>query len=431
MMRKLGPTYLILLMLLALMLGIAQPAHAQPPPMPHGFYGNVTIDGNPAPPGTPVSVSIGGTEVASAATDAQGMYSCTVSGTNGAAVEFYVNGAKSQQAYTLSSGAITKLNLSTGAGSSPSPSPPPPPPPAPAPSPDTKQSPSPSPSKVAVSTSFLGHAGTLTLSQAGMVESATTLSSADGAVALSFKTNTKVTMQGQSLTVTRETSPPSPPIDAKIIVAYKFSPDKATFGPPLTLTIKYDVAALPAGVAESGLFIAYWDGSKWSVLSSTIDVQAKNLTAQVSHFTVFAVMGTVGKATQLAPASFTVSNLKIKPTSVKLGEQVTITATVTNSGGTEDSYKVVLKINGVDEAEQEVTLGPKEKQKITFITSKETAGSYDVTIGDTSNSFEVSTPTTASLEKKPPWPLIGGIAGGVFLIIFLIIVLVRLRAYRY
>lgn len=428
-MRKLAPTCLILLMMLALTLGIAQPAHAQsPPPMPHGFWGSVTIDGNPASPGTTVSVLVGGAPVGSTTTDAQGTYSYTVSGTSGATVEFYVNGAKSQQTYTLSSGAITNLNLSTGAGSPP-PSPPPPPAPPPSP-PETSPTPPPSPSGVSVSATILGKAGTINLSQGGVVESATTLSSADGAVKLGLKANTTVTIQGQSLTITKEISPPSPTADTKLIVAYKFSPDKATFEPPLTLTIKYDRAALPAGVAESGLFIAYWDGSKWSALSSTVDTQANIITAQISHFSVFAVLGMAGGAAAPKPASFAVSKLKVSPTSAKPGEQVTITATVTNSGGTADSYKAVLKINGVNEAEQQVTLGPKEKQEITFTTSKETVGNYSAAINGESSRFKVSAPGVAPWSNWS-WPLVGGIAGGVLLIIFLIIVLVRLRTYRY
>jgi len=240
-----------------------------------------------------------------------------------------------------------------------------------------------------------------------------------------------VSIQGQSLTVTKETSPPSPPADTEVIAAYKFSPSGTTFNPAITLTVKYDPASLPTGVAESGLFIAYWNGSKWSAVSSNVDTQAKNLTAQVSHFTVFAVMGTVGKAAPPAAASFAVSKLKVSPTSVRPGEQVTITATMTNSGGTEGSYNAVLKINGVDEAQQQITLEPKGKQEITFTTSKETAGSYDVTVGDTSGSFKVSMPDTASPGKKLSWPLVGGIAAGVLLIVFIVIVLLRRRAYYY
>jgi hypothetical protein len=116
---------------------------------------------------------------------------------------------------------------------------------------------------------------------------------------------------------------------------------------------------------------------------------------------------------------------------VKPGEQVTITVTIANSGGTESSYNAVLKINGVDEAQKQVTLGPKGKQEITFTTSQETAGSYDVNVGDTSGSFKVSTPATAPPGKKLSWPLIGGIAVVILLLIFLVIALLRRRAYNY
>jgi hypothetical protein len=420
--------------MLSLMLGIAQPAQADAPPAPpHQLYGTVTVNDNPAPPGTAVSIRIGGTEVASAATDAQGKYGYSptlkISGSSGTTMEFYVNGIKAQQTYTLSSGAVTNLNLTTGAASPP----PPPPPASPAPEPPTPTpTPTPTPMPAAtISTSVLGTSGSISISQGGVLQSATTLSSADGAVQLSFKANTTVNIQGQSLTVTKETSPPSPPADTAVITAYKFSPSETTFKPAMTLTVKYDPASLPAGVKEAGLFIAYWDGSSWAALSSTVDTQAKSMTAQVSHFSVFAILGMGGQAALPSPASFIISDLKISPTSVKPGEQITIAATVANSGGSQGSYKAVLKINGIDEAEQQVTLGPKEKQEVTFTTSKETAGSYDVTIGDTSGSFKVSMPNTAPPGKKLSWPLFGGIAVGVLLIIFLAIILLRRRAYYY
>jgi uncharacterized membrane protein len=116
---------------------------------------------------------------------------------------------------------------------------------------------------------------------------------------------------------------------------------------------------------------------------------------------------------------------------VKPGEQVTITVTIANSGGTESSYNAVLKINDVDEAQKQVTLGPKGKQEITFTTSQETAGSYDVNVGDTSGSFEVSTPATAPSGSKQSWLIFGTIGVVILLLIFLVIALLRRRAYNY
>ena len=57
-----------------------------------------------------------------------------------------------------------------------------------------------------------------------------------------------------------------------------------------------------------------------------------------------------------APASFQVAELAIDPAGVAPGEKVTITARVTNSGGTEGSYAAELKINDVTEATSTVNV---------------------------------------------------------------------------
>ena len=299
-MRKVIQTSLILLMALALMLGLAQTAQAQPPSMPQAFYGTVTIDDNLAAAGTTVAVRVDGTQVKSITTNAEGSYACTVPGNSGAKVEFYVNGTKAQQTYTLSSGSVTNLNLSVGNATPPAPppsTPPPPPPPAHTP---TNTTPAPT---------------------------------------------------------TLQTTP----------------------------------------------------------TASTTTNTSSSTTAAI-------------------PASFTVYNLKISPASVKPGEMVTISATVTNNGGTSGSYNAVLMINDIEQAEKQVTLGPKQEQEISFTATQDTASIYKVVIGNADGSFEVSaveaTPP-ATTENKVPWLAIGGMAFGVLLMVFLVIVLIRRRSYYY
>jgi hypothetical protein len=152
------------------------------------------------------------------------------------------------------------------------------------------------------------------------------------------------------------------------------------------------------------------------------------MTAQVSHFSTFAVLGMVGKAVPPKPASFAVSDLKVSPSSVTPGETVTIAAAVTNSGDSQGSYTVVLKVNGVVEAENEVTLDPEKTEVVTFTVSKESAGSYSVAIDGKSSSFKVSEAGTTT--SKLPLPPIGVIvlALGGLLIIILIVVMARRRA---
>lgn len=428
----------LVLLLLTICLSAAGAAHAQPPQIPHRFYGTVVIGDSPAAAGATVSARINGVEVASTTTDSQGRYGygaepLLVSGSNGATVEFYVNGVKAQQTYTLNSGSMTELNLTVGSGTPP---PPPPPPSPPAPPPPTPPSPPPqppsTPTGTRISASLLGTTATLNLSQSGVLASATTLASADGAVKLSLRANTTVTIQGTSLSVSAEPTPPSPPSGARLIAAYKFSPSGTSFSPAATLTLKYDPTTLPAGIPESALYISRWDGSSWSRLPSTVDTVAKTVSAEVSHFSIYAILGESGAAPPPAPApspaSFSVTDLKVAPVTVKPGETVTITATVTNSGGSAGTYRAVLEINGTAEAEKEIALDAGKTTAISFTITRDKAGGYQVSIADRSASFEVVAPETA---KRTPgtqeWLVIGALIIGVLVIVLTVLALIRSR----
>ena len=106
--------------------------------------------------------------------------------------------------------------------------------------------------------------------------------------------------QGQPITQVSAnvpTSVPPPPPQGTIVQPYEFGPSGATFAPPLAMTLKYDPATLPSGVSESTLYIAYWDGSQWQKLPSTIDTVTRTVTALVPHFTDLAVLGQIAAIT--------------------------------------------------------------------------------------------------------------------------------------
>lgn len=234
-------------------------------------------------------------------------------------------------------------------------------------------------------------------------------------------------MQGQTLTATSIQSPPTPPANTKMIVAYELGPSNSSFNPALTLTLKYDEASLPAGASELNLYLGYWNGSQWTGLTSTVDAQANTVTAQVAHFSTFAVLSTTGQAKPPKPASFTVSDLRVAPASVAPGEKVTITATVNNTGESQGNYHVVLKLNGAEEASMEVTLNPGKSTTVTFNVSEVTPGSHTVTIGNQTAGFAVTGKTQgASPLSNLPLPIIA--AGG--LIVILLIIIIALAARR-
>lgn len=73
---------------------------------------------------------------------------------------------------------------------------------------------------------------------------------------------------------------------------YDFGPDGATFAEPITITISYDPSNLPEDMTEEDLYIAWYDASsqQWVKLECTVDTLNHTVSAQVSHFTEFAVI---------------------------------------------------------------------------------------------------------------------------------------------
>jgi len=128
-----------------------------------------------------------------------------------------------------------------------------------------------------------------------------------------------------------------------------------------------------------------------------------------------------------------VTNLTVQPAEVQPNETVTITVSVTNTSGMEESYTVVLKINGAKETEKSVTLAAGKSQNVSFSVTREKAGSYTVEVDGLSGSFTVAaaSPVLPPPPAKPPlnWPLIGGIIAAVVIGGLLIFFLVRRRAY--
>jgi hypothetical protein len=102
------------------------------------------------------------------------------------------------------------------------------------------------------------------------------------------------------LTVMAESTPPSPDEGFIILAAFDFSPDGATFTPYIRLTISYDPYSLPSGFDETKLTLAYYDevNGVWELIpASSIDIDNHTATFYIDHFTIFAVMASIGSTT--------------------------------------------------------------------------------------------------------------------------------------
>ena len=90
-----------------------------------------------------------------------------------------------------------------------------------------------------------------------------------------------------------------------------------------------------------------------------------------------------------APAAFSILNLTIQPAEVAPNETVNISMSVSNTGGTQGDYNVVLNIDGLQEEAKSVNIAAGASVTVTFSVTKETAGSYSVVVNGLTGSFTV------------------------------------------
>jgi hypothetical protein len=275
-----------------------------------------------------------------------------------------------------------------------------------------------------------------------------TLTSTDGLVTMGIHWGTQMLdAQGtplESIEINILSTPPPPPGYALVGHAYDCLPAGATFQPDILLTFHYRSADIPGGVSEQDLVLAYWDGGKWVNLPTTVNAANNTAAVRVEHFTAFAILA------YTAAPTFGSSGLSITPPEVDVGEEVNISLLVTNTGGYAGGYEVTLEVDSVAVATKAVALDAGASERVTFNTAKDAAGTYTVSVGGLSGTFEVkqaasppeATPPPASeppLETAPPaggeaqplstW-LIVGIIAAVVVVVLVAVMLGRGRGRR-
>ncbi len=138
------------------------------------------------------------------------------------------------------------------------------------------------------------------------------------------------------------------------------------------------------------------------------------------------------------PATFTTSDLAIAPSEVDIGENVTISVSIANTGDVGGSYKVTLKIDNVVVTTKDITVAAGASQKVTFTTAKDVAGTYAVSINALSGTFMVKAAPPPVPPPPPPVPpppksinfwLIGGIVAACITIgVVITLLVIRRRA---
>jgi PGF-CTERM protein len=105
-------------------------------------------------------------------------------------------------------------------------------------------------------------------------------------------------------------------------------------------------------------------------------------------------------ATALA-SDITVTNVTVSPESVGVGENVTITATLENTGNITENVTVVFKINGEEVKSVNVTVEANATETAECVVAEDEARTYEVTVDGVSASFTVTVPSTPTPSPTP------------------------------
>jgi hypothetical protein len=219
-----------------------------------------------------------------------------------------------------------------------------------------------------------------------------------------------------------------PPSGYRLIGAsYDFLPDGATLTPSAVLTIKYVPGSLPTGISASGLRIARWDGSTWTIIDSRLDSRNEEVIARITGFSQYAVIGKEVAVT-VVPAKFSLSSITVTPAASYAGDDIVLSASVKNDGGSTGKHTVVLKINGTKTDSAVVDLAPGSATTVTFILKQLAAGQYSYDLNGSTGSFTVKErpvsttvpPTTepevtGGEENGLPWWVFGAFFGAIVL----------------
>lgn len=152
---------------------------------------------------------------------------------------------------------------------------------------------------------------------------------------------------------------------------------------------------------------------KWSILLQRLDSETNewqavptqrvsedetrvHYDAPVPGFSLFAITG----GTEPATLSFTVADLQISPAIAVEGADVTITADVTNTGTTDETFPINLSVNDVVDDTVSIAVAAGATETITFTTAQ-SLGTYEVRVDRLFGNFTVEAQVATPVPPQP------------------------------
>jgi hypothetical protein len=198
------------------------------------------------------------------------------------------------------------------------------------------------------------------------------------------------------------------------ILSFNMAPTKVATGEKVTIEVEvknvnsetdtYNIPLMVDGVADSRKSVTLAPG------------QSELLTFELTRSHAGSYKISVGNKESIltvekpSPPDFRFSNLAINPDEVDICENVVITAKLTNIGGSRGGYTAELKIDGITNQTQKLTLPAGANSILVFNVAKGLPGTYKVALGDLSGQFIVKEPAAPvfDIPVSPPCPPANG-----------------------
>lgn len=155
-------------------------------------------------------------------------------------------------------------------------------------------------------------------------------------------------------------------------------------------------------INEWSIYLNRYDdqAAKWVRLPTIKKEETKEYTKYHAAINAFSLFCVTGQQT-LPTEEFSASNLSIKPTQVKVGEKVNVSATIKNDAGITDKYVASGWVNYTIEAVKYFTLSKGESGDFSFTITPKEAGTFEVRVGRQVGKYEVL-PLVVPTSTAPP-----------------------------
>lgn len=186
------------------------------------------------------------------------------------------------------------------------------------------------------------------------------------------------------------------------LITYQYTsltvaPSSIAPGEPVTVSVTLSNPSTPGTYTSSFLLDGNVDETFTGTLGTDESIELSYTTTANAAGSYTVQVGDLSDTfTVLSPATFDLSALRLSATEAEIGDQITVSATIQNSGDLDGEYEYIIDVDGVVIDTEMITIEGGESSTKEYTITAETPGTHTVTISDESVTFTVAEEPSSS-----------------------------------